>query len=225
MQAERVVLDRVGHKREGHQVFQRRNDRLTCEPAGLLDASLEALSRDFVQMRSGWFSRFHEELKPSLDERAARVDRYLLLLGSTIAPTVSFAVKALQKLDRKGLVPAEALLDDALGDLAPHVDVTDLQVGVATEAPTDNDLWDTISKRTQIVYPDATLVPGLVVGGTDARFYRQRGRVAYGAGLFSPSMDFATFGNRFHGHAERIDVESLALATEFWIGISKDLVG
>ena len=119
----------------------------------------------------------------------------------------------------------KAMLDDALGDLAPHVDVTDLQVGVATESPTDNDLWDTISKRTQIVYPDATLVPGLVVGGTDARFYRQRGRVAYGAGLFSPSMDFATFGNRFHGHDERIDVESLALATEFWIGIAQDLVG
>ena len=119
----------------------------------------------------------------------------------------------------------KAMLDDALGDLAPHVDVTDLQVGVATESPTDNDLWDTISKRTQIVYPDATLVPGLVVGGTDARFYRQRGRVAYGAGLFSPSLDFATFGNRFHGHDERIDVESLALATEFWIGIAQDLVG
>ena len=119
----------------------------------------------------------------------------------------------------------KAMLDDALGDLAPHVDVTDLQVGVATESPTDNELWDTISKRTQVVYPDATLVPGLVVGGTDARFYRQRGRVAYGAGLFSPSMDFATFGNRFHGHDERIDVESLALATEFWIGIAQDLVG
>ena len=119
----------------------------------------------------------------------------------------------------------KAMLDDALGDLAPHVDVTDLQVGVATESPTDNELWDTIAKRTQTVYPDAKLVPGLVVGGTDARFYRQRGRVAYGAGLFSPSMDFATFGNRFHGHDERIDVESLSLATDFWIGIAQDLVG
>ncbi len=77
----------------------------------LLDASLEALARDFVQMRAGWFSRFHEELKPTLEERAARVDRYLLLLGSTIPPTVSFAVKALQKLDKKGMVPAAALLD------------------------------------------------------------------------------------------------------------------
>ena len=118
-----------------------------------------------------------------------------------------------------------ALLDDALGDLAPHVDITDLQVGTATESPTDNELWDVISKRTQVVYPDARLVPGLVVGGTDARFYRQRGRVAYGAGLFSPSMDFIAFGSRFHGHDERIDVDSLTLATDFWIGITRDLLG
>ena len=56
-------------------------------------------------------------------------------------------------------------------------------------------------------------------------FYRDRGRVAYGAGLFSPDIDMATFGNRFHGNDERIDVESLALATEFWIGIARSLLG
>ncbi len=49
--------------------------------------------------------------------------------------------------------------------------------------------------------------------------------MAYGAGLFSPDMDFATFGSRFHGHDERIDVTSLSMATEFWIGIARDLVG
>jgi acetylornithine deacetylase/succinyl-diaminopimelate desuccinylase-like protein len=119
----------------------------------------------------------------------------------------------------------EAMLADALGDLAAHVEVTDLQVGHPTESGTDNALWDVISKHTQIAYPDATIIPGLIVGGTDARFYRDHGRVAYGAGLFSPSMDFATFGNRFHGHDERIDVDSLALATEFWVGIATDLVG
>jgi di/tripeptidase len=35
----------------------------------------------------------------------------------------------------------------------------------------------------------------------------------------------ATFGNRFHGHNERIDVESLGLATDFWIGICEELLG
>jgi acetylornithine deacetylase/succinyl-diaminopimelate desuccinylase-like protein len=119
----------------------------------------------------------------------------------------------------------DAMLADALGDLAAHVEIVDLQIGDPTQSPTDNALWDTISKHTQIAYPGASIVPGLVVGGTDARFYRHRGRVAYGAGLFSPSMDFATFGSRFHGHDERIDVESLALATDFWVDIARDITG
>ena len=67
-------------------------------------------------------------------------------------------------------------------------------------------------------------MPGLIVGGTDARFFRERGAVAYGAGLFSPAMSFETFGARFHGNDERIDVESLGLATEFWIGIAEHLL-
>ena len=117
----------------------------------------------------------------------------------------------------------DAMLTEAMGDLAAHVEMIDLQVGDATQSPMDNDLWDSISKNTQIAYPGASMVPGLIVGGTDARFYRHRGRVAYGAGLFSPSMDFSTFGSRFHGHDERIDVESLALATDFWVNIATDI--
>ena len=37
-------------------------------------------------------------------------------------------------------------------------------------------------------------------------------------------MDMTTFGNRFHGHNERID-ESLGLATDFWLGICRELLG
>ena len=117
----------------------------------------------------------------------------------------------------------DAMLTEAMGDLAAHVEMIDLQVGDATQSPMDNDLWDSITKNTQIAYPGASMVPGLIVGGTDARFYRHRGRVAYGAGLFSPSMDFSTFGSRFHGHDERIDVESLAMATDFWVNIATDI--
>ncbi|MFZ8876686.1 MAG: M20/M25/M40 family metallo-hydrolase [Ilumatobacteraceae bacterium] len=119
----------------------------------------------------------------------------------------------------------DAMLTEAMGDLAAHVEMIDLQVGDATQSPMDNDLWDSITKNTQIAYPGASMVPGLIVGGTDARFYRHRGRVAYGAGLFSRSMDFSTFGSRFHGHDERIDVESLALATDFWVNIATDICG
>jgi hypothetical protein len=74
----------------------------------LLNASLDALERDFAQFRASWFSRFHEALSPTLDERAARVERYLALVGSSIPPTVSFALKALEALDRADRLPADA---------------------------------------------------------------------------------------------------------------------
>ena len=121
----------------------------------------------------------------------------------------------------------EALLREALGDLYGQVDITVLQHSdpTACEFGMDNLLWKTVSKHTQVAYPGAELVPGLIVGGTDARFYRERGVTAYGAGLFSPQMDFATFGSRFHGNDERIDVESLGLSANYFYGIAKDLTG
>jgi acetylornithine deacetylase/succinyl-diaminopimelate desuccinylase-like protein len=118
----------------------------------------------------------------------------------------------------------DVMLAEALGDLADQVEHTTLQGGHPTQSGTDNPLWGVLAKNVQTVYPGAKIVPGLIVGGTDARFYRDRGRVAYGAGLFSPDMTAATFGSRFHGHDERIDVDSLALATQFWIDVSKDLL-
>jgi hypothetical protein len=66
----------------------------------LLDVSLDALNRDFSQFRAGWFSRFHEFLEPTPEERAARAGRYLDLLASPIPPTVSFAMKALTALHK-----------------------------------------------------------------------------------------------------------------------------
>lgn len=119
----------------------------------------------------------------------------------------------------------EAMLAEVLGDLAAHVEIVELQHSDATISAQDTPLWDVLARQTQVAYPGSRLVPGVVVGGTDARFYRDRGRVAYGAGLFSAGMDMATFGSRFHGHDERIDVASLGLATDFWIGVARDLVG
>jgi acetylornithine deacetylase/succinyl-diaminopimelate desuccinylase-like protein len=117
-------------------------------------------------------------------------------------------------------------LRDALGELYDHVEITVLQHSDPSRSDfgPGNALWDTISTHTQVAYPGAKLVPGLIVGGTDARFYRDRGKVAYGAALFSPDVDFASFGTRFHGNDERIDVASLGLSANYFYGIAKDLL-
>ena len=119
----------------------------------------------------------------------------------------------------------DAHLHDALGELAHHVEISSLQQYDATESGVGNPLWEALAHGAQVAFPGAELLPGLIVGGTDARFFRTKGAVAYGAGLFSPSVSFESFGNRFHGNDERIDVESLGLATDFWLDVSKHLLG
>ncbi|MEM9780985.1 MAG: DUF6493 family protein [Pseudomonadota bacterium] len=78
--------------------------------ARLLDASLDALERDFGQFRVGWYARLHGALTPTEAEMAVRTTRYLRLLASPIPPTVSFAMKALRTLDKAGALTVEALL-------------------------------------------------------------------------------------------------------------------
>ena len=81
--------------------------------AELLDCCLGTLERDWPQFRSGWFSRFHDQLAPTLEEMTPNAARYLGMLQSRIPPTVTLALKACAKLyDKKQLAQRELL--DAL---------------------------------------------------------------------------------------------------------------
>lgn len=117
----------------------------------------------------------------------------------------------------------DTMLDDLLGDLRQHVSVHEGREGAdirSTESPTGTALWDAVGSATQVAYPGAELVPGMIVGRTDATYFRERGAVAYGAGIYSPGVTFDQFVSRFHGHDERIDVDSLGLSVEFWTHIA-----
>lgn len=46
----------------------------------LLDACLDAFSRDFAPNQVGWYVTFHDRMSPSLDDMAARASRYIGLL-------------------------------------------------------------------------------------------------------------------------------------------------
>ena len=124
-----------------------------------------------------------------------------------------------------GWEQVQEYLRDALGELLDRIEITPLQRGDATRCATDNRLWDALAARTQAVYPGAELQPGMMVGGTDGRFYRRRGSIAYGAALFSPGVTFESFGRRFHGNDERIDIDSLGLSADFYYELAKHVVG
>jgi acetylornithine deacetylase/succinyl-diaminopimelate desuccinylase-like protein len=119
----------------------------------------------------------------------------------------------------------DGYLREALGDLAEQVEVSRVFGDESTASSMRTPIWDILTRRTQVVYPEAELLPELIVGATDSRFFRGKGTVAYGTGLFAPTVSFEQFASRFHGHDERIDVESLGLCTDYWLGIAEDLLG
>lgn len=120
---------------------------------------------------------------------------------------------------------AAALLDQALGDLRDRVTVQFQVRQPGSSSPADTPMWEAMTRAARRHHPGATLVPTLLTGATDARFFRAAGAVAYGFGLFSHRISRDQFASMFHGNDERVDVESLRLSTLMWEELARDLLG
>jgi acetylornithine deacetylase/succinyl-diaminopimelate desuccinylase-like protein len=116
-------------------------------------------------------------------------------------------------------------LDKALGDLAEQVEVEKLFSKQASVSPIDTPLWDVLGRVVDGHYRGARLLPRLIVGFTDAPYFREHGAVAYGFGLFSRALTAEAMSGRFHGNDERVDVESLALTTQAWLDTCELFLG
>ncbi len=116
-------------------------------------------------------------------------------------------------------------LDKALGDLSDDVEVDKLFSKPSSVSPTGTPLWEVLGRVVDAHYPGARLLPRLIVGFTDAPYFRERGAVAYGFGLFSRALTAEAMAGRFHGNDERIDVESLALTTQAWLDVCELFLG
>ncbi|HZP97729.1 MAG TPA: M20/M25/M40 family metallo-hydrolase [Candidatus Limnocylindria bacterium] len=117
------------------------------------------------------------------------------------------------------------MLRDAAGDLWKDVEILEEGDNPASESPAKTPLWDVLTKVTRRLIPGSTTVPFLVVGATDARYFRRKGVVAYGYGLMSEKIPFAEFSKLFHGNNERVDQDTLRLMTPLWEGVIREMVG
>lgn len=184
--------------------------------AGLLDpeqtwAALAALP---VQVAKGCHAMSHNTFSPNIVHGGQKIN---------VIPDVVDIDVDIRTLPGVSGDDIDIILDDLLGEMREHVTILEtLQGGnrQSTSSPSHTPLWDAVSSATQVAYPGAELVPGMVVGGTDSAFYRGKGAVAYGAGIYSPSVTREEFAGRFHGHDERIDVDSLGLSVDFWTHIA-----
>ncbi len=119
---------------------------------------------------------------------------------------------------------AATMLRDALGDLADHVEIAS-DDNPSTASPIDTPLWDSLARVSRRLCEGSALLPFLMVGATDNRFFRRAGSVGYGFGLFSQRLSYGDYETMFHGNDERVDQESLLLSTELWEAVARDLLG
>lgn len=113
------------------------------------------------------------------------------------------------------------MLAEALGnELASRVNVETINASNSNASPIDTVLYRKLEEVARLFHPEATLVPRVTAGGTDATFFREAGVQSYGFGMFSRELTAGEFASRFHGNNERIDVESLRLTTEAWLALA-----
>ena len=115
-------------------------------------------------------------------------------------------IRALPGMDRAFV---DSHLYKAMGNARDDIDITPFMDVESTISPTGNRLWDAIEDSVEELDGHRNLLPTLMNVGTDARFWRPKGTVAYGVGLFDERMTFSEMLALFHGHDERVSVESV----------------
>jgi acetylornithine deacetylase/succinyl-diaminopimelate desuccinylase-like protein len=110
----------------------------------------------------------------------------------------------------------DAMLREALGDLSSRVDIEAPRSQPGTRSALDTPLADAMSRVTKALVPGSKIIPRMTSGGTDARYFRFKGVPSYGFALHSRRIPYTEYPLMFHGHNERIDVDSVTLTTDFY---------
>lgn len=109
--------------------------------------------------------------------------------------------------------------------LGPEVELEIIKSAPPTMTqPIESPLFDIIKRRVQEREPDAVVVPYMIPGFTDAKYFSQTGARWYG---FSPVKiekgSGIRFAEMFHGHNERVPVAGLAWGVEVLDAVVRDL--
>jgi acetylornithine deacetylase/succinyl-diaminopimelate desuccinylase-like protein len=95
----------------------------------------------------------------------------------------------------------------------------------ATISATGNPLWEAIADSVEELEGHRNLIPTMMTVGTDGRFWRAKGSIGYGVGLFDDRMTFSEMLALFHGHDERVSVESVLRTTRLYQSVFERFLG
>jgi len=156
----------------------------------------------------------------------------------TIAPTVLRAGQAINVLPSTAWLEMDcrplpgqsqedidALLREALGDLADEVEITHLITEDATVSPTSGPLYEAIVATFNEFFPGVPVVPTLAAGGSDLRFGRRKGGVGYGFALHGRGQTLGSVLDLLHTHDEYVEVEDVVLTADAYRALVRRFVG
>ena len=220
--AARVVQRIADYRPEAqiHEVWRRFVEGLHLEPdltRSLLDA--DAIDDALADLPLGLARTFHActhtTFAPTVGHGGTKTN--------VIPDHVTLEVD-IRTLPGQSGADALALLREALGDLADAVDI-ESHDDPSTESPMDTPLWDCLARVSGRLCAGSALIPSMMAGATDNRFFRRAGSVGYGFGLFSQRLDYEDYATMFHGNDEKVDQESLSLSTQLWEAVAEDVLG
>jgi acetylornithine deacetylase/succinyl-diaminopimelate desuccinylase-like protein len=84
-----------------------------------------------------------------------------------------------------------------------------IQANEPSESPIETPLFDAITGVLKEFEPDCGVTPVLMTGGTDSRFFREKGSICYGFHPMHPEVAGDRIIKREHGIDERISIENL----------------
>jgi acetylornithine deacetylase/succinyl-diaminopimelate desuccinylase-like protein len=121
---------------------------------------------------------------------------------------MSFDCRLLPDTDERAFV---SNVEQLVADPGVAVEVIDWPETASVTAPWDGGLFEALQAACRTYRPKAIVTPSICVGGTDARYFRERGIPSYGLvpGIFS-----ADDLKGFHGLDERMSIDNLVLGTQ-----------
>jgi acetylornithine deacetylase/succinyl-diaminopimelate desuccinylase-like protein len=84
-----------------------------------------------------------------------------------------------------------------------------IQANEPSESPVETPLFNVITEVLREFEPNCGVTPLLMTGGTDSRFFREKGSVCYGFHPRHPEVAEERIIKREHGIDERISIENL----------------
>jgi acetylornithine deacetylase/succinyl-diaminopimelate desuccinylase-like protein len=139
---------------------------------------------------------------------------------ANVIPDRAEAQVDLRALPGQSRADVDQHLRKAMGSVADRIEILPVADHPANGSGRDNPLWEAIVDGIESLTGSRRVAPAMMPATTDGRFFRDRGSVVYGVGLFDDlAVSFPEFLSMFHGNDERVSVASVGRTSDLLAGV------